>query len=133
MAMGINFKKKIKGTKAALILFVKENFAQLFIICGVFVILQITRGLPYINLIPHYQELIVGLCLFLTIVLLPIFSSTKNLSWLILSFFVIGALTEMFGAKEISELIGFIVFILLAISLRYIFKERKSLKQAVEG
>jgi hypothetical protein len=110
--------------------FVRENLVQLAIIGGLFVFLEIIQTFPYINIIPNYQFLVIGFMLFLTVVLLKVSVSNRKIISAVLILFLFTPILEIFDIKRVSDLIGFVAFILLTIVIiRQIVIDREKLKK----
>lgn len=125
-----NFSKKIIKVLDNITFYVRQNIAQIVIIVGVFVTLEVIQSFPYINIIPNYQFLVIGFTLLLGVVLLRFSVSNKKIILLVLALFCIAIITTIFDIKRISDLIGFIIFVLLTIAtFRQIFQDRRKLKE----
>lgn len=125
-----NFSKKIIKVLDNITSYVRQNIAQIVIIVGVFVTLEVIQSFPYINIIPNYQFLVIGFTLLLGVVLLRVSVSNKKIILLVLALFCIAIITTIFDIKRISDLIGFIIFVLLTIvTFRQIFQDRRKLKE----
>lgn len=110
--------------------FVRKNLAQVVIIIGSFVVLEIIQSFPYINIIPNYQFLVIGFILFLSVVLLRVSIPNKKIIFAVLILFVAASLTTIFDIKPVSNLIGFVIYVLLAIIIiRQIANDREKLKK----
>lgn len=110
--------------------FVRQNLAQIVVIVGTFVVLEVIKSFPYINIIPNYQFLVIGFTLFLSVVLLRASITNKKIILAVLALFFLASVTTIFGIKSISDLIGFIIFVLLAIVIiRQIANDRENLKK----
>lgn len=110
--------------------FVRKNLAQVVIIVGSFVVLEVIQSFPYINIIPNYQFLVIGFILFLSVVLLRVSIPNKKIIFAVLILFVAASLTTIFDIKPVSNLIGFVIYVLLAIIIiRQIANDREKLKR----
>lgn len=110
--------------------FVRKNLIQIVIIVGFFVFLEAIKSFPYINIIPNYQFLVVGFILFLSVVLLRVSISSRKIVFLVLILFALASLTTIFDIKPISDLIGFVIFVLLTlVVIRQIISDRENLKK----
>ncbi len=110
--------------------FVRKNTAQVVIIVGTFAVLELIQSFPYINIIPKYQFLVIGFVLLLSVILLRVSISNKMINYFVILIFVIGIFTAILDIEQISNLIGFIAFILLfIIVVRQFFQDRKKLKE----
>lgn len=125
-----NLKKKIVTYTNIVIEFVRKYLVQIIIISGTFIILLLIRSFPYINIIPNYQFLVIGITLFLIVAFFNAFITNKNIVWGVLIFFAVAAIATIVGMTVIANVIGFVIFVLLAITtLREIIKERKEFKK----
>lgn len=110
--------------------FVRKNLAQVVIIVGSLVVLEVIQSFPYINIIPNYQFLVIGFILFLSVVLLRVSIPNKKIIFVVLILFVVASLTTIFDIKPVSNLIGFVIYVLLAIIIiRQIANDREKLKR----
>lgn len=121
--------KKINKSKEKFIEFVRKNVSQIVIIGGVFGVLETIKSFPYVNLIPSYQFLTIGITLLLIVIFFKVFISNRNIVLTIISLFVIGILVAIFDQKILEDLIGFVIYVLLLIILRQVFRDRKELKK----
>lgn len=125
-----NFSKKIIKVLDNITSYVRQNIAQIVIIVGVFVTLEVIQSFPYINIIPNYQFIVIGFILFLSIVLLRVSIPSKKIILAVLVLFVAASITTIFDVKPVSDLIGFVIFVLLAIAIiRQIANDRENLKK----
>ena len=122
-------KKKIITLTNRLLVFVRKNLVQITIIGGVFIFLQLIKSFPYINIIPSYQFLVIGFTLFLSVILFGVIIANRNIIIGVIILFAIAAITTILELEAISELLGFIIFMLLLITLRQVIIERKAFKQ----
>jgi hypothetical protein len=121
--------KKITKVSNQIFIFVQKNLVQLAIIGGLFVFLEVIQTFPYVNIIPSYQFLVISFILLLTVILLRVTISNKIIICFVLILFVISAVVAIFDIKRILDLIGFIIFILLAIVIvRQFLIDRKKFK-----
>lgn len=123
------FKKITVNLKNNLVDFVQKNFVQIVIVSGIFTFLELIKSLPYINIIPSYQYLVIGFTLFLITIFFGAIITNKKIITGALILFVIAAVTTIFELEAISELLGFVIFILLAITLQQVIIDRKEFKQ----
>ncbi len=125
-----NIKKKIKFTKNQISDFVERNIIRILIVLGIFILLEISKTFPYINIIPNVDFLIVGFTLFLAVTLFRVSIPNRSIILIVLFLFAIATLVTIVELKDIAEMIGFIIFVLLALTIiRLIFQERKKLKE----
>lgn len=123
------FKEKINNLLERVILFTRNNLAQLSIIGGTFFFLEIIRTLPYVNIIPSYQFLVIGFILFLTGILFWKVISDNLIITIVTALFIMAAILTIFEVLELANLIGFTIFILLLfLSLRGLIINRKFFK-----
>lgn len=121
--------KKIVKISNQTSVFVQKNLVQLAIIGGLFVFLEVIQTFPYVNIIPSYQFLVIGFILFLTVLLLRVTISNRRIIQAILILFFVASIVAIFDVKRISDLIGFIIFVLLAlVIIRQIVIDRTKLK-----
>jgi len=110
--------------------FARDNLTQIVIIGGLFIFLEIAKSLPYVNIIPSYQFLVIGFIIFLTVVLFRVAVPNKNLVLAVLILFGVAAITTIFEMAQVSEIVGFIIFVLLAIVIvRQFANDREKLKK----
>jgi len=110
--------------------FIRENVAQVVIIVSSFVVLELIRSFPYINIIPNYQFLVIGFTLLLSVVLLRVSISNKKIMLAVLILFFLAAIITIFDIKRILDLIGFIIFVLITLAaIRQIINDREKLKK----
>ena len=122
--------KKIIKISNKISIFIRENLVQIVIIGGLFVLLQIIKSFPYVNIIPNYQFLVIGFILFLTVILLRVSISNKKITFIVLILFFLAALSAIFDLALISDLIGFVVFVLLTlVVVSQIVRDRGRLKK----
>jgi len=121
--------KKISVGKERLIEFVRKNLSQIVIIVGVFTFLEVIKSFPYVNLIPSYQFLTIGLVLLLIVIFFKVFISNRNIVVTIIVLFIVAIGAAILDQKILEDLIGFIIYILLLITLRQVFRDRKELKK----
>jgi hypothetical protein len=125
-------KKKINKILKRVVNFVQKNLVQIVVVGGIFVLLQAVKSFPYINIIPNYQFLVIGLTLFLAVLIFKILIPNRNIVIAILILFGIATVTTIFELELISELIGFIIFILLCVTLRQVIRDRKEFKKETD-
>lgn len=122
--------KKIIKVLDRITFFVRHNLAQIVIIVGLFLVLEVIQTFPYINIIPNYQFLVIGFTLFLAVALLRVSVSNKQIILTVLVLFFAAVISTIFDIKLISGLIGFVVFVLIAIAtIRQIFQDRRKLRK----
>lgn len=122
--------KKIVRVSDRISIFVRQNLTQMVVILGTFVFLEVIKSFPYINIIPNYQFLVIGITLLLSVVLLRVSISNKKIILAVLGLFFLASITTIFDIKPISDLIGFIIFVLLAlVIIRQIANDRENLKK----
>ncbi|MEK7518127.1 MAG: hypothetical protein AAB583_06315 [Patescibacteria group bacterium] len=122
--------KKIVKIFGEASIFIRENLAQIVIIVGAFVLLEVIQSFPYINIIPNYQFLVIGFTLLLAVVLLRVSISNKKIMLAVLVLLFLGAIITIFDIEKILELVGFVAFVLLVfIIIRQIVNDRESLKK----
>lgn len=122
--------KKIIKLSNRVSIFVRQNLAQIVIIVSLFVVLELIKSFPYVNIIPNYQFLVLGFILFLTVVLLRVSLSNKKIILFVLILFMLASFITIFDVRPISDLIGFIIFVLLTlVIIRQIANDRKNLKK----
>ncbi|MBI4091591.1 MAG: hypothetical protein HY427_00060 [Candidatus Levybacteria bacterium] len=110
--------------------FVRKNTVQVVIIVSCFAVLELIQSFPYVNIIPRYQFLVISFVLLLSVVLLRVFISSKLINYVVLALFVISIFTAILDIEQISNLIGFVAFVLLSIMvIRQIFQDREKLKE----
>lgn len=110
--------------------FVRHNLAQIVIIVGLFLVLEVIQTFPYINIIPNYQFLVIGFTLFLAVALLRVSVSNKQIILIVLALFSVAVITTIFDIKLMSGLIGFATFVLLVIVIiRQILQDRRKLRE----
>lgn len=110
---------------------VRENLAQIVIIIGTFVFLEVIQSFPYINIIPNYQFLVIGFILLLSVILLRVSIPNRKIILIVLFLFATAALLSILDIKPIANLIGFVIYILLAIIIiRQIVNDREELKKS---
>lgn len=125
-----NIKKKIKEISDKISIFVNENIIRIVIVAGSFILLEISKSFPYINLIPSIDFLIVGFTLLLVVFLFRVTIPNRNIVLVVLFFLIIAAFTTIVELKDIAEMSGFIIFVLLTLMIvRQIFQERKQLNE----
>ncbi len=125
-----NIKKKIKEISDKISIFVNENIIRIVIVAGSFILLEISKSFPYINLIPSIDFLIVGFTLLLVVLLFRVTIPNRNIVLVVLFFLIIAAFTTIVELKNIAEMSGFIIFVLLTLMIvRQIFQERKQLNE----
>ncbi len=125
-----NIKKKIKFIKDQISNFVEVNIIRILVVLGIFIFLEISKTFPYVNLIPSVDFLIVGFTLLLSVLLFRVTIPNKGIILVVLFFLVIAAFVTIVELKDIADMIGFIIFVLLSIMIfRQIFTERKKLKE----
>ena len=123
-------KKKIKEISDKFSIFVKENIIRILVVLGIFIVLEISKSFPYINIIPNIDFLIVGFTLFLAVTLFRVSIPNRSIILIVLFLFAIATLVTIVELKDIVEMIGFIIFVLLTIVVvRQIFLERRKLKE----
>lgn len=123
-------KKKIKEISDKSSIFIKENIIKILVILGIFIVLEISKNFPYINLIPNVDFLIVGFTLLLAVVLFRVTIPNKGIILVVLFLFVLAMLVSIIELNDIADMIGFIIFMLISIMIfRQIFAERKKLKE----
>ncbi len=123
------YKKIIKIYDQASI-FVRANTTQIVIIVGTFVFFEVIQSFPYINIVPNYQFLVIGFTLLLSMVLLRVSISNKKIMLAVLILFFLAAIITIFDIKRILDLIGFIIFVLIAlVVIRQIINDREKLKK----
>ena len=127
--MFIFFKKKTIKIKNKLVDFVHKNLVQIIIIGGTFIFLQLIKSFPYINIIPGYQYLVIGFMLFLAAIFFGSIFTNKNILTGALILFAIAPVMIIFEMKVISELLGFVIFMLITITLRQVIIDRKEFKK----
>lgn len=127
----VNFiKKTIKEISDRASIFVKRNIIRILIVAGTFIILEISKSFPYVNIIPNVDFLIVGFTLLLSVLLLRVTIPNRAIILVVLCFFGVAAVVTIVELKDIAEMIGFIIFVLLSIMIiRQVFQERKQLKE----
>ncbi|MGYP001568004184 len=122
--------KKIVKISDQVSIFVRANIAQVVIIVGTFVFLEAIKSFPYINIVPNYQFLVIGFTLLLSVVVLRVSISNKKVMLVVLILFFLAAIITIFDIKRISDLIGFIIYVLLVlVIIRQIINDRESLKK----
>lgn len=121
--------KKIVKFSDQVSAFVRQNLTQIVIIVSLFVVLEIIKSFPYINIIPNYQFLVIGFILLLGVILLRFSIPNRKIISGILFLFVIASLLTIFDVKPILDLIGFVIFILLLLIVgRKIILEKDDLR-----
>lgn len=122
--------KKIIKVSDQVVSFVRQNLVQVVVILGLFVVLEVIKSFPYINIIPNYQFLVIGFILFLSVVLLRVSISNKKIILALLALLFLASITTIFDIKPISDLIGFVIFVLLTlVIIRQIANDRDKLKE----
>lgn len=128
-----NVYKKITAVWNKIFVFVQENLVRLAIVGGLFVFLEIIQTFPYVNIIPSYQFLVIGFILFLIVIIFNEAFSNKRILFFITTLFAIASITAIFDLKRISDLFGFMIFVLLIlVTLRGIIADRKKLKEEID-
>lgn len=123
-------KKKIIGIQNKISIFFKENIIRILVLMFVFITLEVSKSFPYLNLIPSVDFLIVGFTLLLAVLLFRVTIPNRNIVLVVLFLFGLAALVTIVELRDISEMIGFIIYILLSlVIIRQIFQERKKLKE----
>ena len=123
-------KKKIISVSDRVTSFVRNNIGQVITVGGVFILLEVIKSFPYVNIIPSYQFLVIGLVLFLTAIVFRDIISDKIITIMVISLFAGAAVVSIFEQSLIADLIGFIIFILLLfVALRGMISNRKFFKR----
>lgn len=122
--------KKIVKFSDQVSAFVRQNLTQIVIIVSLFVVLEIIKSFPYINIIPNYQFLVIGFILLLGVILLRFSIPNRKIISGILFLFVIASFLTIFDIKPILDLIGFVIFILLLLIVgRKMILEKDDLRE----
>lgn len=125
-------KKKIIEVSDRVSNFTRDNLISIIIIGGCFVVLELLKSFPYINIIPNYQFLVIGFVLFITAILLRKVISDKVITITIIILFALAGIAIVFDQTVISDAIGFIVFILLSFMIfRGLVSNRHAFKKEV--
>jgi len=128
-----NIKNKIILISDRVVEFIRENLAQIALIGGSFISLEVVKSLPYVNVIPSYQYLVIGFEFVLTTVIFRSLISDKKLVSLTIVLFSSAAVASIFEQELIADLAGFIIFLLLLfIVLRGLIADRKIFRKEIQ-
>lgn len=123
-----HFFLQVKKTPILAAGFFKKNLAQIVLI---FFLIQISVGmsrLPFLNIIPNFLYYELGVVIFIALVIFRVSIPNRRVIHITLYLFAASIVTEIFDIKKVSEIIGFIAFVLiLFIVVREIIKNRKTL------
>ncbi len=126
-------KKKIIDTTDRIIAFFKENLAQIIFLIFLLQFLLAVKPLPYINLINNFEFYSIALLLFLSMVIFRVIIPYKRIIQIVLVLFAVAALFSLFEQIPVSDLIGFIIFVLLLLVVgRQMLREKNDLKKINE-
>lgn len=126
-------KKKIIQLQDRVVDFFKQNLVKIIILISIFLLSQVIRTFPYVNIIPNIQFLIIGLIVFLGLLFFQKSISNRNVVWIIVGLLLVAAVSTIFEQIEFADLIGFLVFVLLSlIVLRQIVSDRRELKKDLD-
>jgi len=128
--MFTKIKKKIIEITDKIIDFFEDNLAQIIFLVFLFQILLGAKALPYINLVKNYEFYVIGLSIFLSMIVLRVVIPYKRIIQIILGLFTVAAIVSLLEQNAISDLIGFLTFVLLLlVVLGQILREKDDLKR----
>ncbi len=123
-------KKKIIEITDKVIAFFKDNLSQIIFLVFFIQILLGAESLPYINLIKNYEFYVTGLFIFLAMLIFRVIIPYERVLQIVLGFFIVASIVTIFDQTIISDLLGFIIFVLLLLIVgRQILREKEDLKK----
>ena len=123
-------KKKIIEITDRIITFFKVNLAQIIFLVFLLQLLLAAESLPYINLINNFEFYSIGLLLFLSMIIFRVIIPYHKTIQIVLVLFIAAAFVSIIEQVAISELIGFVTFVLLLLVVgRQILREKDDLKK----
>lgn len=123
-------KKKIIEITDKIITFFKDNLAQIIFLVFLLQFLLSAKSMPYINLINNFEFYSIGLLLFLSMIIFRVIIPYRRTIQIVIVLFAVAAFVSVIEQVAISELIGFITFILLLLIVgRQILREKEDLKK----
>lgn len=123
-------KKKIIEITDKVITFFKDNLAQIIFLVFLLQFLMFAKSLPYINLINNFEFYSIGLLLFLSMIIFRVIIPYHKTIQIVIVLFVAAAFISVIEQVAISDLIGFITFVLLLLIVgRQILREKDDLKK----
>ncbi len=123
-------KKKIIEITDRIITFFKVNLAQIIFLVFLLQLLLAAESLPYINLINNFEFYSIGLLLFLSMIIFRVIIPYQKTIQIVLVLFVVAAFVSIIEQVAISDLIGFVTFVLLLLVVgRQILREKDDLKK----
>ncbi len=127
-----NIKKKIISVSDKITDFVHNNIARVIVVGGTFVLLEVVKSFPYINIIPSYQFMVIAFVLFLAAIVFRDIISDKIIIITVISLFAAASVVSILNQPLIADLIGFIIFILLVfVVLRGTINSRRTFKKEI--
>ena len=131
--MYTSIKKKIIQFQDIIVDFYKKNLVKIIILISVFILLEQARTFPYINLIPNIHFLIIGFIVFLALLFFQQSIPNRSVVWIGVGFLLVAVISTIFEQTEFADLIGFLVFVLLSLTvLRQIVSDRHVLKKDLD-
>lgn len=123
-------KKKIIEITDRIITFFKENLAQIIFLVFLLQFLLSAKSMPYINLINNFEFYSIGFLLFLSMIIFRVIIPYRRTIQIVIALFVVAALATIVEQVAISDLIGFITFVLLSLIVgRQILREKDDLQK----
>lgn len=123
-------KKKIIEITDRIITFFKDNLAQIIFLVFLLQFLLSAKSIPYINLINNFEFYSIGLLLFLSMIIFRVIIPYQKTIQIVIVLFAVAALVSVIEQVAISDLIGFIAFVLLLLIVgRQILREKEDLSK----
>lgn len=123
-------KKKIIEITDRIITFFKDNLAQIIFLVFLLQFLLSAKSMPYINLVNNFEFYSIGLLLFLSMIIFRVIIPYHKTIQIVIVLFAVAALVSVIEQVAISDLIGFIAFVLLLLIVgRQILREKEDLKK----
>lgn len=128
-----HLKKKIIRVSNLATDFFKKNLAQIVLLFFIFQLLMFARSLPYINIVENYVFYCIAILLLIAVLLFKVSVPNKILIQFTLALFIVAMFTTIFALSKISDLLGFIIYILIFfVVTRKVVRERNQLKHEEE-
>lgn len=123
-------KKKIIEITDRIIAFFKDNLAQIIFLVFLLQFLMSAKSMPYINLINNFEFYSIGLLLFLSMIIFRVIIPYRKTIQIVIVLFAVAGFVSIIEQVAISDLIGFMTFVLLLLIVgRQILREKEDLKK----